>query len=62
MDRNELFLHPVNRLEVPDYFTVIQEPMCWSMIDDKLEKNHYSNVQDFIVSMLRLPEESLLIV
>lgn len=50
MDRQDLFLHPVNPSEVPDYFTVIKEPMCWSFIDDKLETNQYSNVEDFVVS------------
>ncbi|ORY33154.1 hypothetical protein BCR39DRAFT_521494 [Naematelia encephala] len=47
MDRNELFVHPVNRAEVPDYFEVIKEPMCWLYIDEKLEKNDYSHVSQF---------------
>ena len=50
MDKNSLFLHPVSRHEVPDYFDVIKEPMCWSFIDDKLEKNAYKRVEDFTVS------------
>jgi hypothetical protein len=51
MDKNSLFLHPVSRHEVPDYFDVIKEPMCWSFIDDKLEKNAYKRVEDFTVSL-----------
>jgi NuA3 HAT complex component NTO1 len=51
MDKNSLFLHPVSKLEVPDYFDVIKEPMCWSFIDDKLEKNAYKRVEDFTVSL-----------
>lgn len=49
MDRNEFFLHPVNKAEVPDYFTVITEPMCWLLIDEKLERNAYLTVEDFKV-------------
>lgn len=51
MDRTELFLHPVNRVEVPDYFEIIKEPMCWLYIDEKLEKNGYRNIADFQVSL-----------
>lgn len=50
MDRNELFLNPVNRFEVPDYFQVIKEPMSWMQMDDKLEKNLYRTTEDFKVS------------
>jgi NuA3 HAT complex component NTO1 len=49
MDREELFLHPVNKTEVPDYFEVVKEPMCWLFIDEKLEKNDYLEVGDFKV-------------
>lgn len=51
MDRQELFLHHVNRLEVPDYYQVIKHPMCWSSIDDKLEANEYRFVHEFKVSL-----------
>ena len=50
MDRQELFLHPINRIDVPDYYEVVKEPMCWLFIDDKIEKNHYLNVDEFKVS------------
>jgi NuA3 HAT complex component NTO1 len=50
MDRNELFLNPVNRFEVPDYFQVIKEPMSWMQMDDKLEKTLYRTTEDFKVS------------
>jgi NuA3 HAT complex component NTO1 len=47
MDRNELFLHPVNRIDVPDYYTVIKEPMWWLAIDDKIDKYQYTSVAEF---------------
>ncbi|RXK35381.1 hypothetical protein M231_07371 [Tremella mesenterica] len=47
MDKGELFLRPVNINEVPDYATVVKEPMCWLEIDDRLEKNTYLNIAEF---------------
>ncbi|KAK6904299.1 hypothetical protein I203_105109 [Kwoniella mangroviensis CBS 8507] len=47
LDRQSLYLHPVNRAEAPDYFEIIKEPMCWLWIDEKLEKNEYVDLADF---------------
>lgn len=47
MDRQELFLNPVNRKDVPDYYNVIKEPMCWMAIDEKIDKNAYTSVAEF---------------
>ena len=52
MDRQELFMHHVNRTEVPDYYTVIKEPMCWSSIDVKLDSNQYRGVEEFKVGLV----------
>lgn len=49
MDRREMFLNPVTPAEAPDYFDIVQEPMCWLYIDEKLEKNAYIDVADFKV-------------
>ena len=49
MDRQELFLQPVNRMEIPEYYEVIKEPMCWLAIEEKLEKKLYVNVGEFKV-------------
>ena len=47
MDKQELFLNPVSSRDVPDYHSVIKEPMCWLEIDAKLDKNEYTSVADF---------------
>jgi hypothetical protein len=47
IDRKKLFLNPVNAQEVPDYYTVIQHPMCFSEILHKLNSHTYTNVQEF---------------
>ncbi|KAL7415662.1 PHD-zinc-finger like domain-containing protein, partial [Mrakia frigida] len=46
-DRTEVFLHPVSRIDVPDYHEVIKKPMAWETIEEKLENHHYVNVQEF---------------
>ncbi|OCF39768.1 hypothetical protein I317_06430 [Kwoniella heveanensis CBS 569] len=60
MDRQELFLNPVSRIEVPDYFDVIKEPMCWLYIDEKLEKNAYLDVADFKRDILLVLDNAML--
>ncbi|WWC97966.1 hypothetical protein V866_004855 [Kwoniella sp. B9012] len=47
LDRQSLYLNPVNRAEAPDYFEIIKVPMCWLWIDEKLEKNEYVDLADF---------------
>jgi hypothetical protein len=42
------FMQPVNRHEVPDYYDVIDEPMDFSTMENKLERNMYSETDDFL--------------
>jgi histone acetyltransferase len=42
------FLHPVNREEVPDYYTVVQEPMDLSTMDHKLDSDQYTTPDEFV--------------
>ncbi|KAF9073228.1 hypothetical protein BDP27DRAFT_1381784 [Rhodocollybia butyracea] len=46
-DKNNYFKNPVNKAEVPDYFDVVKRPMCWSIIDTKLDRHEYWDIQDF---------------
>ncbi|KAF7370922.1 Bromodomain and phd finger-containing protein 3 [Mycena sanguinolenta] len=46
-DRQEYFKLPVSKKEVPDYFDVIEKPMCWNQIELKLEKYEYWDIQSF---------------
>ncbi|TFK17664.1 hypothetical protein FA15DRAFT_313371 [Coprinopsis marcescibilis] len=46
-DRSDFFKHPVNKNEVPDYFDIILNPMCWSMIEERLDKHEYWDVKTF---------------
>ncbi|KAF5379335.1 hypothetical protein D9757_007638 [Collybiopsis confluens] len=46
-DRHDYFKNPVNRVEVPDYFDVVARPMCWSVIDAKLDRHEYWEIKSF---------------
>ena len=50
-DRNEYFKNPVSRAEVPDYYEKIKKPMCWSVIEGKLERHQYWDLQTFKVGV-----------
>ncbi|KAJ3913235.1 hypothetical protein F5877DRAFT_84004 [Lentinula edodes] len=36
----------VHKVDVPDYFAVITQPMCWLMIDAKLDRHEYWDMKD----------------
>ncbi|EGX89020.1 histone acetyltransferase GCN5 [Cordyceps militaris CM01] len=45
------FLHPVNRDEVPDYYTVIKEPMDLSTMEERLTQDMYTGPQELVRDM-----------
>lgn len=42
------FLSPVNGEEVPDYYTVIKNPMDLSTMESKMENNQYQTIDDMV--------------
>ncbi|EPT02926.1 hypothetical protein FOMPIDRAFT_1047297 [Fomitopsis schrenkii] len=46
-DRMEIFREPVSLQEVPDYLDIVERPMCWRVIDEKLSGHQYLDLQDF---------------
>lgn len=48
------FLEPVNKLEAPDYYDVIKEPMDLSTVEERLSKKHYTRLTDFIKDMTKI--------
>ncbi|KAH8102212.1 PHD-zinc-finger like domain-containing protein [Cristinia sonorae] len=46
-DRQDFFKNPVSKFDVPDYYDVIKNPMCWSNIDQKLDAHEYWDLKDF---------------
>ncbi|KAI6112894.1 PHD-zinc-finger like domain-containing protein [Pisolithus sp. B1] len=47
LDRNGLFKHPVSKIEVPDYYDVVKNPMSWDIIDAKLDRHEYWDLSAF---------------
>jgi hypothetical protein len=52
MDKSQLFLHPVSKEDVPDYYDVIAEPMSWSQIEEKLDQMVYLDTEAFKVGSI----------
>jgi len=49
MDRNHYFSNPVSPDQAPDYHNIIERPMYWDKIKQKLDQREYVNLQDFKV-------------
>ncbi|KIM39576.1 hypothetical protein M413DRAFT_447053 [Hebeloma cylindrosporum] len=47
IDRNDYFRNPVSKSDVPDYYEIIKNPLCWTEIDAKLDKHQYWDLQSF---------------
>ena len=50
-DRLDFFKSPVSKIEVPDYYDIIQRPICWNVIEQKLDRCEYIDLQDFKVRL-----------
>lgn len=46
-DRQGFFKNPISKLQVPDYFDIIQQPMWWGAIDEKLDRHEYWDICTF---------------
>ncbi|KAL1661172.1 hypothetical protein GGF50DRAFT_118222 [Schizophyllum commune] len=46
-DKQNYFRFPVTKHEAPDYFDVVARPMSWSVIEEKLNKHEYWDVETF---------------
>lgn len=47
LDKQEFFKNPVSKQDVPDYYDIVKKPMCWIMIEAKLDRHEYWDVQAF---------------
>ena len=47
LDRNGFFQRPVTVLDAPDYFEVIQYPMDYSVMENKVNRSIYHNWEEF---------------
>jgi hypothetical protein len=49
-DLYQFFTQPVPAAEVPEYYTIIQRPMDFSTMQQKLEQGEYHSLDNFRVS------------
>ncbi|KAI0339583.1 hypothetical protein BDW22DRAFT_1454969 [Trametopsis cervina] len=46
-DRQDFFKTPVSKIDVPDYYDIIKQPICWNVIEKKLDNFEYTDLDDF---------------
>ncbi|KAI0036173.1 PHD-zinc-finger like domain-containing protein, partial [Vararia minispora EC-137] len=51
-DKQDVFKNPVSRTDVPDYYDVIKHPMCWAIIDARLDGHQYWDIEHFKADVL----------
>jgi NuA3 HAT complex component NTO1 len=49
LDKDDLFLHLVSREEAPDYYDIVQNPMSWSVMREKMSDRKYESGAEFEV-------------
>jgi NuA3 HAT complex component NTO1 len=49
LDKDDLFMHLVSREEAPDYYDIVQQPMSWTIMREKLTERRYETVAQFEV-------------
>ena len=59
-DRQGLFLEPVDRAAVPDYYDVVKNPMNWATIPDKVHEGKYQSIDDFAADINLVTDNAML--
>ncbi len=54
VDRYGFFAQPVSKVDVPDYYDIVKEPMDWSTIKDKIANKVYDTVEEVKQDVLKL--------
>jgi NuA3 HAT complex component NTO1 len=49
LDKDDLFMHLVSREEASDYYDIVQQPMSWTIMREKLTERRYETVAEFEV-------------
>ncbi|KIY62090.1 hypothetical protein CYLTODRAFT_427174 [Cylindrobasidium torrendii FP15055 ss-10] len=46
-DRTHHFVNPVSSVDFPEYYKVVEKPMCWKYIQEKLDRHEYWQLDMF---------------
>ncbi|KAH9962699.1 hypothetical protein BC827DRAFT_1197683 [Russula dissimulans] len=58
-DRQGFFKNPISRSLVPDYFDIIEQPMWWGAIDEKLDRHEYWDIDTFKADVTLVIENAM---
>ncbi|KAI9513021.1 PHD-zinc-finger like domain-containing protein [Russula earlei] len=58
-DRQGFFKNRISRSQVPDYFDVIEQPMWWGVIDEKLDRHEYWDIETFKADITLVIENAM---
>ncbi|SPO31613.1 related to Peregrin (Bromodomain and PHD finger-containing protein 1) [Ustilago trichophora] len=59
VDRYGFFARPVSKVDVPDYYDIVKEPMDWTAIKDKIANKIYENVQEMRQDVLKIASNAM---
>ncbi|SPO30428.1 related to Peregrin (Bromodomain and PHD finger-containing protein 1) [Ustilago trichophora] len=59
VDRHGFFAQPVSKVDVPDYYDIVKEPMDWTAIKDKIANKMYENVQEMRQDVLKIASNAM---
>ncbi|GAK67398.1 bromodomain and PHD finger-containing protein 3 isoform X5 [Moesziomyces antarcticus] len=59
VDRHGFFALPVSKLDVPDYYEIVKEPMDWAAIKQKIANIEYECVEEMRTDVLKITTNAM---
>lgn len=59
VDRYGFFAQPVSKVDVPDYYDIVKEPMDWATIKDKIANKVYEGVEEMKQDVLKIASNAM---
>jgi len=54
LDKDDLFKELVSKDEAPDYYDIVEHPMSWTIMQEKMDDRKYESVTEFEVRIVEL--------
>ncbi|CDU24278.1 related to Peregrin (Bromodomain and PHD finger-containing protein 1) [Sporisorium scitamineum] len=59
VDKYGFFAQPVSKIDVPDYYDIVKEPMDWATIKDKIVNKTYDSVEEMRQDVLKIATNAM---
>lgn len=59
IDKYGFFAQPVSKVDVPDYYDIVKEPMDWATIKDKITNKLYDSVEELRQDVLKIATNAM---